>query len=68
MQFGITCFEYKDGHYQSHCYNIYVRSPPKGKNKRNMFICDGDSLEFLALNEMDFKRVFQYGVSSRRLS
>lgn len=68
LQFGITCFEYKDGVYLTSCYNIYTRSPPKGRNKRNLFICDTDSLEFLSINEMDFKKVFQYGVSSRRLS
>lgn len=31
-------------------------------------MCDSDSLEFLAGNEMDFSRAFKYGVTSRRLS
>lgn len=68
LQFGITCFEYKDGVYQTHCYNIYTRSNPKGKNRRNLFICDADSLDFLAGNEMDWNKVFRNGVYSRRLS
>ena len=67
LQLGLTCFIYKEGRYHPHCYNIYVRNPPKGKDMTNLMVVDVDSMDFLCNNNMDFSRVFKYGITSRRL-
>ena len=67
LQLGITAFIFDGSNYIPKPYNFYIASSTHTPSYNNVMVCEVESMEFLANNNLNFHRVFTKGIKSSRL-